>query len=605
MPMLNNKSGIEKPKDFKKTAKYLFNYIRPHLFKFVLGLALLVISTIVCIYGPKLTGEATTLLSEGIVAKYNGTGKIDFDGIWRITVILVIIYCVSSAIDYFTLLLSADVSADISFRLRRDIANKINKLPLKYFDGKTRGEVLSRITNDVDSISNNLTNTAGQVLNSLVNIVGVIIMMLTISWKLTLIALLIIPMSGLLAATIVKKSQKYFVENSKSLGEVNGHIEEMYSGHLVVKTYNYEKESICKFEDLNNNLFTAAYKSQFYSTIMHPVTGFLGNLVYVLVCLIGGFEVIKRRMAIGDIQAFISYVRRFNQPINSLAQLLNTIQTMAAAAERVFEVLNEDEEEPDTDCPINIIDENGEINIQGNVTFENVKFGYDPNNIIIKNFSMYVAPGKNVAIVGPTGAGKTTLVKLLMRFYELNGGAIYVDFKNIKEYTRHDLRSMFGMVLQDAWLFEGTIMENLKFGKPNATDEEVYEACKMAHVDHFIRTLENGYDTVVSEETSGISQGQKQLLTIARAFLTDPKILILDEATSSVDTRTEHLIQDSMEKLRKGRTAFTIAHRLSTIKNADIILVLDKGDIVEVGNHNELMEKNGFYSRLYNSQFEG
>ena len=605
MPMLNNKSGIEKPKDFKKTAKYLFNYIRPYLFKFVLGLALLVISAIMCIYGPKLTGEATTLLSEGIVAKYNGTGKIDFDGIWRITVILVIIYCVSSAIDYFTLLLSADVSADISFRLRRDIANKINKLPLKYFDGKTRGEVLSRITNDVDSISNNLTNTAGQVLNSLVNIVGVIIMMLTISWKLTLIALLIIPMSGLLAATIVKKSQKYFVENSKSLGEVNGHIEEMYSGHLIVKTYNYEKESICKFEELNNNLFTAAYKSQFYSTIMHPVTGFLGNLVYVLVCLIGGFEVIKRRMAIGDIQAFISYVRRFNQPINSLAQLLNTIQTMAAAAERVFEVLNEDEEEPDTDCPINIIDENGEINIQGNVTFENVKFGYDPNNIIIKNFSMYVAPGKNVAIVGPTGAGKTTLVKLLMRFYELNGGAIYVDFKNIKEYTRHDLRSMFGMVLQDAWLFEGTIMENLKFGKPNATDEEVYEACKMAHVDHFIRTLENGYDTVVSEETSGISQGQKQLLTIARAFLTDPKILILDEATSSVDTRTEHLIQDSMEKLRKGRTAFTIAHRLSTIKNADIILVLDKGDIVEVGNHNELMEKNGFYSRLYNSQFEG
>ena len=602
MPGPNRK--VEKPKNFKATAKQLAIYIKPYYFRFFLGLLLMVFSTVLCIYGPKLTGKATTLLSEGIINKYKGTGGIDFDAIWSIVRTLIILYCSSAIIDYFVNLISVHVSTDISYRLRKDISEKLNKLPLKYFDTKTHGEVLSRVTNDVDSISNNLTGTVSQVLNSIVNIVGVLIMMITISWKLTVIALLIIPMSGVVAATIVKKSQKYFVANSKSLGEVNGHIEEMYSGHLIVKTYNYEKESINKFEELNNNLFNAAYKSQFYSAVMHPVTGFLGNLTYVLVCLVGGFEAIRKTMTIGDIQAFITYVRRLNQPITSIAQLLNTIQTMAAAAERVFEILNEQEEEPDTENPIQIINENGEIEVQGNVTFENVKFGYDPNNIIIKDFSMYVAPGKDVAIVGPTGAGKTTLVKLLMRFYELNGGSIYVDFKNIKEYTRHDLRSVFGMVLQDAWLFEGTIMDNIKFGKPNATDEEVYEACRMAHVDHFIRTLDNGYNTIVSEETSSLSQGQKQLITIARAFLSDPKILILDEATSSVDTRTEHLIQDSMEKLRKGRTAFTIAHRLSTIKNADIIIVLDKGDVVEVGDHNQLMEKNGFYAKLYNSQFE-
>jgi len=600
----NGMMAQPKAKNFKGTVKQLSIYIRPYYLRIILSLLLMVTSTIMCIYGPLLTGNATTLIANGLLNKYEGGSGIDFEALGKIIKTCVIIYLTSAIIDYIVNVINVDIAVSISYKLRDDIQRKINKLPLKYFDSKTHGEVLSRVTNDVDNISNNLTSVISQVLNSLINIVGVIAMMIMLSIKLTIISLIVIPLTGILAATVVKKSQKYFKANQEYLGKVNGHIEEMYSGHLIVKSYNYEEKSLKTFNELNDKLYEAGFKSQFISSLIRPVTSILGNIGYVAVCLIGGFEVIQGRMTIGNIQSFTTYVRRLNQPISSIAQLLNTAQSMVAASERVFEILNEKEEEKDPINPLPVLNKDNQSIIKGAVKFDHVKFGYKEDKIIIKDFSMDIKPGDNIAIVGPTGAGKTTLVKLLMRFYELNDGAIYIDGNNIKDYTKDDLRSQLGMVLQDAWLFDGTIKDNIKFGNPEASDEEMFVACKMAHVDHFIKTLENGYDTVVSEDTSSISQGQKQLLTIARAFLKDPKILILDEATSSVDTRTEQLIQDSMVMLRHGRTAFTIAHRLSTIRSADSIIVLNEGDIVEVGNHEELLKKNGFYAKLYNSQFE-
>ena len=594
----------EKPKNFKGTIKQLLTYIKDYHFRIIIVLVLVIASTIISVVGPKISGQITTAIYKGIVLKYTGSGGIDFDKIFKIVMTMLCLYIASALINYVSNLIMTKTSVELTYRLRNDIAIKINKLPLKFFDKHSHGEILSRVTNDVDTIANNLSNTITQILSSVVTVIGVLYMMFSISFKLTIISLCVLPLTALVASFIVKYSQKYFYKQQKSLGEANGLIEEMYAGHQIVKVYNYESKSLADFDKINEELKTSAHKSQFYSAVMMPLTGFIGNVIYVVVCLVGGFEAINGRIQIGDIQALIQYVRNLNQPISQASQLLSNIQSMAAAAERIFEILNEKEEAEDIDNPINIYDESGNLNIKGSVAFENVRFGYDPDNIVIKNFSMYVKPGQNVAIVGPTGAGKTTLVKLLMRFYELNGGTIYVDGHDIKDYRRSDLRSLFGMVLQDTWLYGGTIKDNIRYGKINASDKEVYDACKMAHVDHFIKTLDKGYDSEISDETSGISQGKKQLLTIARAFLKDPKILILDEATSSVDTRTEQLIQEAMERLMKNRTSFVIAHRLSTIKNADIIIVLDKGDIVEVGNHKELLEKKGFYYNLYNSQFE-
>ena len=594
----------EKAKNFKGSMLHLLDYIKEYHLRICFVLILVVCSTIISVVGPKIAGGITTKIYEGIVGKVTGGSGIDFDAIFKIVTTMAILYVCSALINYVSNLIMVKTSVDLTYRLRDDVSKKINRLPLKFFDKHSHGEVLSRVTNDVDTIANNLSNTITQMLSSVVTVIGVLYMMFSISFKLTIVALCVLPLTAFCATFIVKHSQKYFYKQQAALGEANGLIEEMHSGHLVVKAYNYEDKSIKDFDKINKNLEESAHKSQFYSAIMMPVTGFIGNLIYVAVCLLGGYEAINGRITVGDIQALIQYVRNLNQPVSQASQLLSNIQSMAAAAERIFEILDEKEEEPDCINPVSIYDENGNLTIKGNVSFENVRFGYDPDNIVIKDFSMYVKPGQNVAIVGPTGAGKTTLVKLLMRFYELNGGTIYVDGHDIKDYTRSDLRSLFGMVLQDTWLYSGSIKDNIKYGKLDATDEEVYEACKMAHVHHFIKTLDNGYDTQISDETSGISQGQKQLLTIARAFLKDPKILILDEATSSVDTRTEELIQQAMEKLMENRTSFVIAHRLSTIKNADIIIVLDKGDVVEVGNHKQLLEKKGFYYNLYNSQFE-
>lgn len=593
--------GGEKAKDFKGTLGKLFKYLRPYYFRLVIVVIFASASTVFAIVGPKILAKATDKLSEGIMAKVAGTGGIDFDYIGQIILILVGLYLISALFSYIQGFITSTISQRVAYDLRTSISQKMDRMPLSYFDKHTSGDILSRVTNDIDTIAQSLNQSMSQVITSTVTVIGIFIMMLTISPVMTLIAVCVLPVSMVLIGLVMKRSQKYFARQQAALGDVNGHIEEMYGGHNVVKAFNGEAASVEQFNEYNDNLYESAWKSQFFSGLMQPITGFVGNVGYVAVCLLGGVLAGGGSITIGDIQAFIQYVRQFNQPITQLAQTMNMLQSTAAAAERVFEFLGEEELEPET--PKVTADEVAKV--EGSVTFADVNFGYLKDQTIINDFSLHVHAGQTVAIVGPTGAGKTTIVKLLMRFYELNSGSILIDGKDIRDFGRQDLRSLFGMVLQDTWLFNGTIKENLMYGKLDASDEEVKEACKVAYVDHFVQTLENGYETMINEESSNISQGQKQLLTIARAFLKDPKILILDEATSSVDTRTEVLIQKGMEKLMEGRTSFVIAHRLSTIRDADTIIVMKDGDIVELGNHDSLLAKDGFYASLYSSQFEG
>lgn len=597
-PMGHGMRGGEKAKNFKGTMKKLLNYIKPFKFTFLIGILCAVVSVCIMVIGPKIQGNIITEIAKGFMNKVQGKGGIDFDAIKKTCALLLAIYAMSTAFSYLQGWLMSGVSNKMGYQLRKEMNQKIDKLPLSYFDKNSHGDILSRFTNDVDTLVQSLNQSLSTMVSSIVQIIGFLVMMISISWKMTLMALVVIPLSMVLVMVVVKKSQRYFKAQQKSLGLVNGHIEEMYAAHNIVKAFNGEKDSLHSFKEYNDQLYTSAWKSQFLSGLMMPLTNLIGNIGYVGVCILGGYLTIHGEIAVGDIQSFITYTRNFTQPISQISQSMNMLQSTAAAAERVFEFLASQEEVSEVENPVVLED------VQGQVTFENVCFGYDPSKIVINDFSMYIKPGQTTAIVGPTGAGKTTIVKLLMRFYELNSGAIYIDDHNITDYTRSGLRNMVGMVLQDAWLFEGSILENLRFGRPNATDEEVMKAAKAAHVDHFIHTLDHGYDTVLNEASSNISQGQRQLLTIARAFLADPKILILDEATSSVDTRTEVLIQKGMDELMKGRTSFVIAHRLSTIRDADNIIVMDHGDIVEVGSHDELMKRNGFYTKLYNAQFE-
>lgn len=593
------KMGQEKVKDFKGTMKKLISYLSPYKLAILLVIVFAIGSSVFNIVGPKILGNATTKIFEGLVSKVsNSGGGIDFDAIFRTLTILASLYIISSIFSFVQTFITSDISQKVSYNLRKSISEKINKLPLNYYDRKTNGEVLSRVTNDIDAISQNLNQILSQMITSATTLIGVLIMMLSISVTMTLVSLIVIPLSLVMIMLVVKKSQKHFRAQQEYLGHTNGHIEEMYSGHNIMKAFNGEEKAIEEFDKLSDTLYNSAWKSQFLSGMMMPIMTFIGNLGYVIVAIMGGFLAIRNKIQVGDILAFIQYVRSFMQPIAQTAQIANVMQQTAAAAERVFEFLEEEEVVEDVKNPIST------EGIEGAVEFEHVRFGYNEDKIIINDFSINIKPGQKVAIVGPTGAGKTTIVKLLMRFYELNGGKILIDGHDYRDFTRNDLRKIFGMVLQDTWLFNGSIMENIRYGRLDASDEEVIEAAKLAHAHHFIKTLADGYNMEINEEADNISQGQKQLLTIARAILSDPKILILDEATSSVDTRTEVLIQQAMENLMEGRTSFIIAHRLSTIKNADVILVMKDGDIVEQGTHEELLKSKGFYSELYNSQFE-
>ena len=588
----------EKAKDVKGTTKKLANRLSEYKIAIIIVMIFAIGSTIFSIVGPKILGNATTEIYTGLMNKINGTGGIDFAKIGKIILFALGLYAVSALFSMIQSYIMAGVAQKVTYKIRNELTEKINKLPMKYFDKRTNGEVLSIISNDVDTLSTGLNQSITQIITSIFTIIGILVMMLSISWEMTLVSLLILPISAVILKKVIGKSQKYFVKQQEYLGHVNGQVEEVYGGHNIVKVFGRENEAIKEFEKDNQELYKSGWRSQFLSGLMYPLMNFVGNVGYVAVAILGGYFAVKGRITVGNIQSFIQYNKQFTQPIGQVAQISSTIQSMLAAAERIFEFLEEKEEVEDVKNPLST------DGLKGNIKFEHVHFGYDQEKTIINDFNADVKDGQKIAIVGPTGAGKTTMVKLLMRFYDVNSGAILLDGHNIKEFKRGELRKMFGMVLQDTWLFGGTIKENIKYSKPDATDSEVIEAAKAAHVHHYIKTLSKGYDAKINEESTNISAGQKQLLTIARVILANPKILILDEATSSIDTRTEQQIQSAMDNLMKGRTSFIIAHRLSTIKNADLILVMDHGDIVEQGNHEELLAKDGFYAKLYNSQFE-
>jgi len=592
---------VEKAKDFKGTLRRLLDYLKPHLIKLVITFLAAVASTVFSIISPKIMGRATTKLFEGFLQKMRNVpnAAIDFNYILNIIFILIALYVISAIFRYIQQYIMVNVAQSTVYNMRKNIDSKLSRLPLKYFDGRTHGEILSRVTNDIDLVSNTLQQSITQFITAIVTLVGIVVMMLTISPLLTLVAFVTLPLSFLVTKVIARQSQKYFAKQQKYLGQLNGQVEEMYTGHKIVKAFNYEKQSIDKFNKVNDQLYDVGWKAQFISGIIMPLMSAIGNLGYVFIAILGGISVAKGTMTIGNVQAFIQYSRQFTQPIVQTANIANIIQSTIAAAERVFEVLDESEQIPDKKDMIHL------DKPQGNIKLTHIKFGYNPEKILINDMNMDIKKGQTIAIVGPTGAGKTTLVNLLMRFYEIDDGKITFDGVDIRDMKRGELRSLFGMVLQDTWLFKGTIKENIAYGREDATEQEIVQAAKMAYADHFIRTLPDGYDTIINEEASNLSQGQKQLLTIARAILADPTILILDEATSSVDSRTEIHIQKAMLALMKGRTSFVIAHRLSTIREADLILVMNEGSIIEKGTHQELLKQKGFYADLYNSQFVG